>query len=69
MCIGVAQPKTPDVYTITHCYGRHETVFGIPIAAGDSVKYMSFVYGNFEWGIHVRYNKKDYGKSGVTGFI
>ena len=46
--------------TITHCYGKRVTVFTVPIAAGDSVKYQSFVYGSFVWEIHVRYNNDKY---------
>ena len=32
-------------------------VFAAAIAAGDIIKYQSFVYGSFVWEIHVRYNK------------
>ena len=46
--------------TITRCYGKRVTVFTVPIAAGDSVKYQSFVYGSFVWEIHVRYNNDKY---------
>ena len=45
-------------YNITRCYGKHVTVFSVPVATGDITKYQSFVYGSFVWGIHVRYNKK-----------
>ena len=44
--------------TITRCYGKRVTVFAVAIAAGDSVKDQSFVYGCFVWEIHVRYNKR-----------
>ena len=37
-------------------------VFAISVAAGDIIKYQSFVYGSFVWGIHVRYNKHVYVK-------
>ena len=36
------------------------TVFAVAIAAGDIIKYQSFVYGSFVWGIHVRYNNRIY---------
>ena len=36
------------------------TLFAIAIAAGDIIKYQSFVYGSFVWEIHVRYNNFDY---------
>ena len=36
------------------------TVFAIAIAAEDSVKYQSFVYASFVWGIQVKYNKSKY---------
>ena len=36
------------------------TIFAIAIAAGDIIKYQSFVYGSFVWEIHVRYNNKKY---------
>ena len=32
------------------------TVFAVAIAAGDIIKYQSFVYGSFVWEINVRYN-------------
>ena len=35
-------------------------VFAVAIAAGDFVKYQSFVYGSFVWEIHVRYNNIPY---------
>ena len=35
-------------------------VFAVAVAAGDIIKYQSFVYGSFVWGIHVRYNKIKY---------
>ena len=35
-------------------------VFAVAVAAGDIIKYQSFVYGSFVWGIHVRYNKQNY---------
>ena len=45
---------------ITRCYGKQVTVFAVAIAAGDIIKYQSFVYGSFVWEIHVRYNKNIY---------
>ena len=36
------------------------SVLAVAIAAGDIIKYQSFVYGSFVWGIHVRYNKCNY---------
>ena len=30
---------------------------GAAVATGDIIKYQSFVYGSFVWGIHMRYNK------------
>ena len=47
-------------YNITRCYGKRVTVFAVTIAAGDIIKYLSFVYGSFVWGIHVRYNNIAY---------
>ena len=47
-------------YNITRCYGKRVTVFAVSIAAGDIIKYQSFVYGSFVWEIHVRYNKRIY---------
>ena len=35
-------------------------MFAVAIAAGDIIKYQSFVYGSFVWGIHVRYNNIQY---------
>ena len=35
-------------------------VFAVAVATGDIIKYHSFVYGSFVWGIHVRYNKYIY---------
>ena len=35
-------------------------VFAVAVAAGDIIKYQSFVYGSFVWGIHVRYNNLYY---------
>ena len=32
-------------------------VFVVTIAAGDSIKCQSYVFGSFVWEIHVRYNK------------
>ena len=56
-CIGVAHHVTILIfYTITHCYGKPVTVLVVTIAAGDSLKYQSLVYGSFVWEIHVRYN-------------
>ena len=40
----------------------------LAIAVGDIIKYQSFVYGSFVWGIHVRYNKIIY-TAGVTNFV
>ena len=48
------------IYNITRCYGKHVAVFAVAVAAGDIIKYQSFVYGSFVWGIHVRYNKPNY---------
>ena len=53
-------------YNITRCYGKRMTVFAVAIAAGDIIKYQSFVYGSFVWGIHVRYNKRIYLPSGLS---
>ena len=47
-------------YNITRCYGKRVTVFAVAIAAGDIIKYQSFVYGRFVWEINVRYNKISY---------
>ena len=47
-------------YNITRCYGKRVTVFIVAIAAGDIIKYQSFVYGSFVWEIHMRYNKLQY---------
>ena len=47
-------------YNITRCYGKRVTVFAVSIAAGDIIKYQSFVYGSFVWEIHVRYNNQKY---------
>ena len=43
-------------YNITRFYGKRVTVFAVAIAAGDIIKYHSFVYGSFVWEINVRYN-------------
>ena len=60
MRIGVAHHVTALIfYNITRCYGKHVAVFAIAVAMGD-LKYQSFVYGSFVWGIHVRYNKRIY---------
>ena len=40
-------------------------MFAVTIAAGDIIKYQSFVYGSFVWGIHVRYNKIKYVLGGL----
>ena len=57
--IGVAHHVTALIfYNITRCYGKHVAVFAVAVAAGDIIKYQSFVYGSFVWGIHVRYNNK-----------
>ena len=45
-------------YNITRCYGKRVIVFAVAITAGDIIKNLSFVYGGFVWGIHVRYNNK-----------
>ena len=50
------------LYNITRCYGKHVAVFTVAVAAGDIIKYQSFVYGSFVWGIHVRYNNAIYMK-------
>ena len=55
-----ASDKRLTFYNITRCYGKLVTVFPVAIAAGDLIKYQSFVYGNFVWGIHVRFNKCRY---------
>ena len=34
--------------------------FAVAVATGDIIKYQSFVYGSFVWGIHVRYNNRVY---------
>ena len=34
-------------YNITRCYGKHVAVFTVAVAAGDIIKYQSFVYGSF----------------------
>ena len=47
-------------YNITRCYGKRVTVFAVAIAAGDIIKYQSFIYGSFVWEIHVRYNNRNY---------
>ena len=47
-------------YNIFRCYGKRVTEFALAIAVGDTIKYQSFVYGSFVWGIHVRYNKDAY---------
>ena len=47
-------------YNITRCYDKHVAVFAVAVAAGDIIKYQSFVYGSFVWGIHVRYNNRKY---------
>ena len=58
MRIGVAHHVTALIfYNITRCYGKHVAVFTVAVAAGDIIKYQSFIYGSFVWGIHVRYNK------------
>ena len=55
--IGVAHHVTALIfYNITRCYGKHMAVFAVAEAAGDIIKYQSFIYGSFVWGIHVRYN-------------
>ena len=35
-------------------------VFAVAIAAGDIIKYQSFVHGSFVWEIHVSYNNMLY---------
>ena len=47
-------------YNITRCYGKHVAAFAVAVATGDIIKYQSFVYGSFVWGIHVRYNNTAY---------
>ena len=32
------------------------TALDVDIAAGNSIKYQTFVYGSFVWEIHIRYN-------------
>ena len=57
-CIGVAHHVTALIfYNITRCYGKHVAAFAVAVATGDIIKYQSFVYGSFVWGIHMRYNK------------
>ena len=46
-------------YNITRCYGKHVAAFAVTVATGDIIKYQLFVYGNFVWGIHVRYSNKN----------
>ena len=41
-------------------------VFAVAAAMGDIIKFQSFVYGSFVWGIHMRYNKKNIHFSSVT---
>ena len=54
--IGVAHHVTALIfYDITRCYGKHVAAFAVAIAAGDIIKYQSFIYGSFVWGIHVRF--------------
>ena len=61
MRIGVAHHVTALIfYNITRCYGKHVAVFTVAVAAGDIIKYQSFIYGSFVWGIHVRYNNIKY---------
>ena len=56
--IGVTHHVTALIfYNINRCYGKHVAVFAVAVAAGDFIKYQSFVYGSFVWEIHVRYNK------------
>ena len=50
----------PPWYFITRCYGKQVEVFGVAVATGDIIKYQSFLYGSFVWGIHVRYNNIKY---------
>ena len=59
--IGVAHHVTDLIfYNITRCYGKHVAVLAVAVATGDIIKYQSFVYGSFVWGIHVRYNNQFY---------
>ena len=59
--IGVVHHVTDLIfYNITGCYGKHVAVFAVAVAKGDIIKYQSFVYGSFVWGIHVRYNNANY---------
>ena len=61
MHIGVAHHVTALIfYNITRCYDKHVAVIAVAVAAGDIIKYLSFVFGSFVWEIHVRYNKKVY---------
>ena len=51
------RPEVVDIGVNTiYCYGKRVTVFAAAIAAGDSVKYQSFIYGSFVWEICVSYN-------------
>ena len=60
-CIGVAHHVAALIfYNITRCYGKQVAVFAVAVATGDIIKYQSFVYGSFVWGIHMRYNNKTY---------
>ena len=70
MRIGVAHHLTALIfYNITHCYGKQVAVFAVAVAAGDIMKYQSFVYGSFVWGIHVRYNNNIYGPTQTCTFV
>ena len=59
--IGVVHHVTALIfYNITRCYGKHVAVFAVAVATGDIIKYQSFIYGSFVWGIQVRYNNSNY---------
>ena len=59
--ISVAHHVTDLIfYNITRCYGKHVAVLAVAVATGDIIKYQSFVYGSFVWGIHVRHNNVIY---------
>ena len=59
--IGVAHHVTGLIfYNVTRCYGKHVAVLAVAVATCDIIKYQSFVYRCFVWGIHVRYNKIQY---------
>ena len=47
--IGVAHNVTALIFYITR-YGKRVAAFAVAVAAGDIIKYQSFVYGSFVWG-------------------